>query len=102
MVEVAEVMVPLKAVKVCKVVEPSAKRSEVVVAPPKMVRPVPTVLPPMVVEALETSPPLKRMPVEVALKPSPCLVNGYWKVMEAQPVQLVTDKFPMLATFALN
>ena len=66
MVEVAEVVVPWKAVKVCNVVEPRWRNSPVVVAPPKIVKPEAVVLLPMVVEAVETKPPEKSMPVEVA------------------------------------
>ena len=46
--------------------EPRWRKSPVEVAPPKMVRPVAVVLPPMVVEAFETKPPVKSMPVAVA------------------------------------
>ena len=51
LVEVAEAMVPLVAVKAWRVVEPKCKDSPVVVAPPNIVTPVPVVPPPRVVEA---------------------------------------------------
>jgi len=53
LVEVAEVVVPWKAEKVCKVVEPRWRNSPVVVAPPKIVKPLAVVLLPMVEEAKE-------------------------------------------------
>ena len=65
-VEVALVVVPFDAVKDWRVVEPRKSACPVVVAPPKMVRPVPTPLAPIVVEALETKPPENSIPVEVA------------------------------------
>ena len=59
--EVPEVMVPLDAVRAWRVVEPSARKSPVVVPPPKMVRPLPAPPAPMVDEALELRPPKKCM-----------------------------------------
>lgn len=98
-VEVAEVIVPLKAVKACRVVEPRERKS-VVVAPPRMVRPVPVVPPPRVEEAVARKPPWKLMMVAVACSLVESLVKGQEKVMEEQPVQEVTVKLPMFATFA--
>jgi len=61
-----------------RVVDPSAKNSPVVVAPPKMVRPVPVVPAPIVDEAREYRPDLNPMRVEVELcvPQSVPVVNG--------------------------
>ena len=60
-VEVALVVVPFDAVKDWRVVEPRKSACPVVVAPPKMVRPVPAPPAPMVEDAEELSPPKKCM-----------------------------------------
>lgn len=52
LVVVAEVPVALTKVKFCKVVEARWRDCPVVVAPPKMVKPLPVVPPPIVLEAL--------------------------------------------------
>ncbi len=52
-------------VKAWRVVEPRRRNSPVVVAPPKMVRPVPVVPAPIVEEAVEFKPPKKWMRVVV-------------------------------------
>lgn len=75
-------VVPAEALKTCRVVEPRFNICPVVVAPPKIVRPVAVVLLPIVVEAVETKPPENNIPVEVAWYPSACLVNGQAKVIE--------------------
>src|SRR5437667_276419 len=92
-------MVPLKAVKAWRVVEPKARRSEEVVAPPLIVRPVPAVPPPTVLEALELKPPKRWRMVEVDWS-LPNLVKGNGKETEAQPEQEVTVRLPRFATFA--
>ena len=66
-----------------RVVEPRTKRLPVLVAPPKMVRPVAAPPAPMVEEAVEFSPPKKCMR-EVVDWSEPNLVNGKEKVMEAR------------------
>ena len=86
-VEVAFVVVPKAAVKDWRVVEPRARKSEVVVAPPLMVRPRATVPRPMVEEAVERKPPVKAMAVPVALAVPPKaveVVNGKAKLIEAK------------------
>ena len=83
MVEVAEVVVALKAKRVWKVVEPKKRKSEVEVAPPLIVKPEPTVPPPMVEEAVEFKPPKKWIRVVVAWS-EPNLVKGKAKDMEAR------------------
>ena len=71
LVVVAAVPVAVLKVKFCSVVLPRARSCPVVVAPPKMVRPVAVVLAPIVVEALETKPPDIKIPEDVALNESP-------------------------------
>ena len=66
-VEVELVVVLFVAVNDWSVVDPRAKKSDVVVAPPKMVRPVEAVPPPMVEEAEAPSPPKKFTRVVVPL-----------------------------------
>jgi hypothetical protein len=54
-------------------------------------------------EAVERKPLRSASVVEVACSPVPSLVNGHAKVMplpEAQPVQLVTLRLPIVAVLA--
>ena len=53
-------------------------------------------------EALEKKPPKNPKRVEVAWSPFPCFVNGQAKLIVAHPVQEVTVRLPILATFALR
>ena len=71
----AFVVVLLVAVKFWSVVEPSARNWPVVVAPPKIVRPVAAVPAPIVEEAVEFKPPKKCMR-EVVDWSEPNLVKG--------------------------
>ena len=93
-------IVPLNAVNIWRVVEPS-ERKLVVVAPPRIVKPVPVVPPPIVEDATARKPFWNESVVEVACSLVPSFVKGQEKVIapEPQPVQLVTVKFPILAVF---
>jgi len=83
LVEVAEVVVAMVAVKLCKVVEPSAS---------KVLK---------VVEAVETKPLRKAKVVEVAFSPVPSVVQGKAKLPPPpQPVQDPTIRLPRMAEFA--
>ena len=85
LVVVAEVVVEFLAVTFWRVVEPKARKSEVVVAPPRIVRPVPVVLPPIVDEARESKPFCRDSVVVVAFSPVLRVVNG-----KAKPPALAT------------